>query len=271
MHILLRDDTGLFYAGRDSRTSSTRDAADFRDINIAAQLAADQRLPGAEVVLHYLQPPCQVSLPVRAEWFPCRRPEPRTLLQKPEDRLSLDDSLSLEKCTMQVDVSLVSERMVILLVEDLADDVLLVRRAFAEAKLDPALHVVGDGEEALDYLLGMGKYANRNDYPMPSLVLLDLKLPKMNGIEVLRWIRLQPNLKALRVIVLTSSEDIFDVNRAYEAGANSFLVKPLDFTNYPAMMGTLSRFWLTESKAPIIERPPEIKPTPGQNDASGLG
>ena len=147
------------------------------------------------------------------------------------------------------------ERMIILLVEDRDDDILLVRRAFAAARVDTPLYVVRDGETAIEYLLGVGKYSRREEFPLPNLVLLDLKMPKMGGIEVLRWIRQQPQLKALRVIVLTSSEDIFDVNQAYEAGANSFLVKPLEFINYPAMMRTLSTFWLRDSKAPVVERP----------------
>lgn len=160
------------------------------------------------------------------------------------------------------------ERMVILLVEDLEDDILLVRRAFAAAKLHTPLQVVRDGEEAIEYLLGIGKYSNRDEFPLPHLILLDLKMPKMGGIEVLRWIRQQPQLKSLRVIVLTSSEDIFDVNRAYEAGANSFLVKPLEFINYPAMMRTLSTFWLSDSKAPQVDRPPKSSPSTIQSAGS---
>lgn len=260
--VLLRDETGLFYAGREYRTPNARDAADFRDINLAAQLAFDQHLAGAEVVLNYFFPPCQIALPVREEWFPCARPAFRALIEAPEDQRPLEhDSYFDAMPALEPKIPVVAERRVILLVEDLADDVLLVRSAFAEAKLDIALYVVGDGEEALDYLLGMGKFSDRDEYPLPSLVLLDLKLPRLDGIEVLRWIRLQPNLKALRVIVLTSSEDIFDVNRAYEAGANSFLVKPLEFRNFPAMMRTLAKFWLGDSKTPMVERLPESKPT----------
>ena len=159
------------------------------------------------------------------------------------------------------------EQMTILLVEDREDDVLLIGRAFAAAKLTTPLHVVRDGEEAIEYLEGVGKYSNRAEYPLPQLVLLDLKMPKMGGIEVLRWIKRQPQLKALRVIVLTSSEDISDVNEAYEVGANSFLVKPLEFINYPAMLQTLSKFWLHESQAPALERPTKANPSSLQ-DAS---
>jgi DNA-binding NarL/FixJ family response regulator len=84
---------------------------------------------------------------------------------------------------------------------------------------------------------------------------------------VLRWIRTQPELKALRVVVLTSSEDIFDVNEAYGAGANSFLVKPLEFENYPAMMRTLAAFWLGTSQAPIVERGPSAMAREAEREA----
>ena len=158
------------------------------------------------------------------------------------------------------------DQMVILLVEDREDDILLVRRAFAAASLNPPFHVVRNGEECLDYLNGAGKYSNRREYPLPDLILLDLKMPKMTGIEVLRWIRSHPDLKALRVVVLTSSQDIRDVNQAYESGANSFLVKPLEFENYPAMMQTLTAFWRT-SATPAVERP-EITNSPTNRTGS---
>jgi CheY-like chemotaxis protein len=147
------------------------------------------------------------------------------------------------------------DQAVILLVEDLPDDILLVRRALAAAKVNNPLMVVTDGEEAVSYLEGDGKFSNRAEYPLPDLMLLDLKLPKMDGFEVLRWVRGHPAFKGLRIIVLTSSEDIYDVNAAYHLGANSFLVKPLEFQNYPAMMRTLASFWLEQSPGPTLERP----------------
>ena len=147
------------------------------------------------------------------------------------------------------------ERSVILLVEDREDDIVLVRRAFAAANLNLPLHVVRDGEEAIAYLLGVEKYRHRDEFPLPDLVLLDLKLPRMDGYEVLRWIRSQPAFMALRVIVLTSSEDVYDVNKAYELGANSFLVKPFEFQNYPALVDSLARFWLKDSSKPRVSRP----------------
>src|SRR5882762_3580856 len=112
----------------------------------------------------------------------------------------------------------IPEHLVILVVEDRQDDVILIRRALAQAKVPNPVHVVGDGEEAQAYLLGTGQYSDRSRFPLPDLVLLDLKLPKMDGFELLRWIRSQQDLKALRIVVLTSSQATYDINRAYEMG-----------------------------------------------------
>ena len=146
------------------------------------------------------------------------------------------------------------EQAVILLVEDREDDIFLVRRALKQAGVPNPFFVVRDGEAAIAYLEGGGKYKNRDEFPLPDILLLDLKMPKMDGFEVLRAIRSNPTLKTLRIIVLTSSEELSDVNTAYELGANSFLVKPLEFENYTAMMRTLSSFWLHYSRKPEIER-----------------
>ena len=159
------------------------------------------------------------------------------------------------------------EQAVILLVDDREDDVLLVRRALAKANVPNPLFVVHDGEEALAYLDGMGRYSNRDEYPLPDIMLLDIKMPKMDGFEVLRQVRSRSELKALRIIVLTSSEDIFDVNKGYDLGANSFLVKPMEFENYTAMMRTLSAFWLHQSKNPSLERAPN---KPNQKSGGGV-
>src|ERR1043166_4419196 len=112
---------------------------------------------------------------------------------------------------------------VILLVEDREEDVILLRRAFTKANFLNPIQVVSDGDEAIAYLQGAGKYADRSEYPLPKLVLLDLKMPRKDGFEVLQWIRQQPGLSAIRVVVLTASDTVRDVNRAYQLGANSFL------------------------------------------------
>jgi len=148
----------------------------------------------------------------------------------------------------------VPETRPILLVEDREDDVFLVRRAFEKAYLLNPLQVVRNGEEAVAYLKGEGTYANRAGYPLPSLILLDLKLPGMDGFDVLRWIRQEPNFGSLPVIVLTSSEQIRDVNRAYQLGANSFLVKPTDFQNFIDLGRAIGGYWMRFSKAPEVYR-----------------
>ena len=148
---------------------------------------------------------------------------------------------------------------IILLADDLDDDILLIKRAFRKGKITNPLQVVRDGEEAIAYLKGEGKYANRAEYPLPDLMLLDLKMPRIDGFEVLRWIRQQPGLKALRVVVLTSSEDIRDVNQAYRLGANSFLVKPLEFEHFVETGKFLKDYWLVRDKAPETSRAPREK------------
>ena len=145
-----------------------------------------------------------------------------------------------------------------MLAEDQEDEVMLLRRAFAKARFLNPLHVVSNGEEAIAYLKGEGKYANREEYPMPSLLLLDLKMPRKDGFEVLQWIRQQPSLNDLRVVVLTSSDQIRDINRAYQMGANSFLVKPVDFAHFVEVTQALKGYWIWMSKEPQIARSPRL-------------
>ena len=153
------------------------------------------------------------------------------------------------------------EQAVILLAEDREDDIVLVQRAFAKGEIQNPLFVVRDGEEAIAYLAGDGKYANRAEYPLPDLLLLDLKMPRVDGFEVLQWVRRQPGFSALRIVVLTSSDQIRDVNTAYQLGANSFMVKPTDFENVIEMAKTLRSYWLQMSKAPEVSRSAKRKGT----------
>lgn len=144
------------------------------------------------------------------------------------------------------------ERYPILLVEDDPNDVLLIQRAFRKANLANPLYVVEDGENALAYLAGQGDYADRQQYPLPVLMLLDLKLPRKSGFEVLEWLRQQPGLKRLLVVVLTSSANGPDINRAYDLGANSYLVKPVSFDALLEMVRTLGAYWLILNEKPQV-------------------
>ena len=105
----------------------------------------------------------------------------------------------------------------------------------------------------------LGKQFNRAEFPLPALLVLDLKMPRMDGFEVLRWIREQPELKVLRVLVLTASADMRDVNLAYELGANSFLVKPLNFESFIQICKFVTNYWLHTDRAPAVTPPPKSK------------
>jgi CheY-like chemotaxis protein len=140
----------------------------------------------------------------------------------------------------------------VLLAEDNSTDALMVRRAFTKAGLRGTLEVVDDGDKAVAYLSGEGEFADRARHPLPVLFLLDLKLPRRSGLEVLAWLRQQPGLKRLPVVVLTSSEESADVNRAYDLGANSYLVKPVDFDALLEMVKGLGLYWLVLNESPEV-------------------
>lgn len=133
----------------------------------------------------------------------------------------------------------------ILLVEDDHNDVLLIKRAFEKVKIANPIIVMNDGEEAISYLAGREPYVER---ALPMLVLLDLKLPRKSGHEVLEWLRQQQTLKRLPVVVLTASSESSDINRAYDLGANSYLVKPVTFDALVEMVKTLNLYWLILNK-----------------------
>jgi CheY-like chemotaxis protein len=138
----------------------------------------------------------------------------------------------------------------LLLVEDMEPDVFFMQRAWKRAVIANPLHVVGDGQEALEYLSGTGKFAHRTEFPMPGLVLLDLKIPRVLGLDVLKWIREQTALKTLPVIILTSSHDESDVEKAYQLGANSFLVKPHSPDQLADMVKSFRDYWLKHNHPP---------------------
>jgi len=132
----------------------------------------------------------------------------------------------------------------ILLVEDDANDEFFLRRAAKLAGMLDPLRVVRDGRQAIDYLKGAGAYADRAQFPLPTLILLDLKLPLVMGMEVLKWIRAQPELQTIIVIIFTSSHLPSDVEKAYRLGANSFLVKPSDPEKLQELLVLIKDFWL---------------------------
>jgi CheY-like chemotaxis protein len=139
----------------------------------------------------------------------------------------------------------------ILLVEDNRMDVELTLDAFHEAKLLNTIHVASNGQEALDYVFGHGRYADRNAFPMPNLILLDLKLPGIDGFEVLRQIKSTPILKRLPVVILTSSKEEGDRALSYDQGANSYLVKPVSFDGFLGVVRQIEGYWLSLNVAPL--------------------
>jgi CheY-like chemotaxis protein len=138
----------------------------------------------------------------------------------------------------------------ILLVEDNPTDVLLIQRAFDRAKLGNPMQVLSDGDAAVDYLAGVSVYADRQQFPLPILMLLDLKLPRRSGLEVLQWLRTQETLRRIPVVMLTSSQEDRDVNAAYDTGVNSYLVKPVDFDGLLRMLKTVNLYWLLLNEKP---------------------
>src|SRR4051812_37370748 len=137
-----------------------------------------------------------------------------------------------------------NEQSVILVAEDDENHVFFIRRAFQDAGLLNPAHFVEDGEQAIAYLAGEGKYSNRDEFPLPGLLLLDLKMPNKDGFEVLDWVRAYPTLSALRVVVLTTSGATRDINRAYQLGANSFLTKPMKFNDLVQLTRWVKGYWL---------------------------
>lgn len=147
----------------------------------------------------------------------------------------------------------VSEKIV-LLVEDNLDDVELTLRAFRKNHLLNEVVVARDGVEALDYLFGAGSYAGRDPNALPQFVLLDLKLPKVDGLEVLRRIRADERTQLLPVVILTTSKEEQDLIQSYKLGANSYIRKPVDFAQFSDAVRQLGLYWLVLNEAPPAKR-----------------
>ncbi len=147
------------------------------------------------------------------------------------------------------------DQSVYLLAEDSENDVFLMERAFKTSGIPNPLHVVTDGEQAIKYLAGEGKYANRKEFPLPGVVLLDLNMPRKNGFEVLEWIRAQPMLKRIVVMILTTSNRSADADRAFDLGANFYLTKPGKFQELVKLTQCLQE-WVELNYFPSLEPNP---------------
>src|SRR5258708_1170932 len=131
----------------------------------------------------------------------------------------------------------------ILVADDDAQDTMLIEFAAKKAALGLRLQSVADGEQAIDYLLGRQRFADRQAHPFPSLMLLDLKMPKLSGFDVLDFVRRQPGLRQLPIIIFSSSDEPKDIQRAYDAGANSYLCKPNSNDDLSALLKALEEYW----------------------------
>jgi CheY-like chemotaxis protein len=132
----------------------------------------------------------------------------------------------------------------ILVAEDDPTDAFFLQRAFKRAGIPVALHFVRDGQEVIDYLEGTGPFADRTASPLPALLLLDLKMPRLDGFDVLAWIRKRPNLDCLLVVLFSASDEPKDISRAYDLGANWYLVKPHSMDELTALVGRFKKFWI---------------------------
>ncbi len=140
---------------------------------------------------------------------------------------------------------------IILLVEDNPDDVELTRRALQKNKIANHLDVAGDGAEALDYLFCQGAYADRDPHNLPKLILLDLKLPKLGGLQVLKRLRADERTKLIPVVILTSSREEHDLISSYKSGANSYVRKPVDFNKFVEAVHNIGLYWLLINEPPV--------------------
>jgi CheY-like chemotaxis protein len=142
----------------------------------------------------------------------------------------------------------------ILLVEESEDNVFLVRHAMHKAGITERLEVATSGEQAIEYLGGTNGYSEWKQFPLPAIVLLDLKMPRMSGFDVLKWVRQHPGLKALRVAMLTSSDMPSEIKTAHDLGANIFITKPVELERLIQIMKTLNEHWLQQAQSPAVTR-----------------
>lgn len=146
-----------------------------------------------------------------------------------------------------------NQPFVLLLLEDSEEDIFLFRRAVSKVGRAVTLQCVRNGGEAQHYLRGEGKYSDRLEYPMPSVVFTDLQLPGMSGMQFLEWLRSEPHLRALPCVIYSGSANPFDVQNAYEHGVTSFIVKPVDFNEWVRRLEVVLRFWMDIAQHPPME------------------
>jgi len=148
---------------------------------------------------------------------------------------------------------------IILLVEDCPDDLLLLQRFFSKAGLRNPVQSVPDGVEAMSYLLGRGPYADRKAYPEPNILLIDINMPRVNGLELMSWLRTQPDFEHIVAIALSGSAEQDEINRAYQMGANSYLLKPSASAELEKVINAFYQYWICSNHLPrigaAVERP----------------
>jgi CheY-like chemotaxis protein len=145
-------------------------------------------------------------------------------------------------------------KFTVLLVEDDLNDIFLVKRAFRSAHIPNPLQVVTDGEEVMNYLSGVGKYADREAHPLPSLIVMDIKMPRRSGFEVLEWIRGNDGpMRRIPIVIVSSSHNAGDINRAYELGANAYMVKPMNYRAVEHLFESITNYWGLECAKPELE------------------
>ena len=142
----------------------------------------------------------------------------------------------------------------ILLVEDDENDVLVMKMALEKVGLTCPIRMARDGREAQDYLSGTGKFADRHEYPLPYLILLDLKLPRIMGMEVLKWVRERPEFDSIIVLILSSSSMPEDIHGAYQLHANGYLVKPYNLEKLELMTQAIKEFWFIQNQPSVASR-----------------
>ena len=146
------------------------------------------------------------------------------------------------------------KELIVLLAEDQEDDVFLFRRAIAQVVINHKLQVVHNGDEAIKYLRGSDAFADRAKFPFPNVILLDIKMPKVTGLEVLEWLHQHPHCAVIPTVMFTSSDQPQDVKRAFEMGANAFFTKPLAAQEWVELMGLIFHYW---SRSHVPDVPPQ--------------